>query len=158
MKKLIALLLFPSMAWGQILTKQLETVDTSWYFAYPTGEVIHGGELIDIVAGDHIELDFNEINNRLTVKSKQGPIDTFIVDTSFYYRSSHEDEILFLLELYERECYNDSTRAEIWDEEFIATDSIGDAVIGYTQLVGRIKWKHREPTFAGFIKWLKARK
>lgn len=189
MKKLIALLLLPCMAWGQVYDNivedkslpddywlipvamgdsigtaeiQFEAVDTSWYFAYPTGEVIHGGDIIDIVAGDHIELDFDEINNRLTVKSKQWPVDTFLVDTTFYYRSTHEDEILFLLELYERECYKDSTesRYDFFKYEgklFKQEPSIDPGFYPNYSHTGYV-WEHREPTFIGFIKWLKARK
>lgn len=143
--KTIFFLLFPVLLWGQFEPNLAKfEMDDWWTLDNPPSVVISDGETIEIVACENISITPGD--------------STITVHKDFYWRSKQELELLYLLELYERECYNDSTRAEIWDEEFIATDSIGDAVIGYTQLVGRVKWKHREPTFTGFIKWLKSRK
>ena len=73
--------------------------------------------------------------------------------------SPMEDELLWLLDQYSTECYNDSVYETCY--EFIKDHDYGTEFSGGTITMGYMgsidRWVHKEPTFIGFIEWLKER-
>lgn len=120
-------------------------LDEWWTLDNPPSVVISDGETIEIVAGENISITPGD--------------STITINENFYWRSKEEVEMLHLLELYERDCYNDSTFVQEWRIEFVRWDSLSpDVSTGHYEEFLYSKWEHREPTFTGFIKWLKDRK
>ena len=83
-----------------------------------------------------------------------------LADSGAVRNATFAEELLFLLQDYETECYNDSTYVEYWQyhESPSYTDSITGASFVYTVHYSPTtikEWQHKEPTFKGFIEWLK---
>lgn len=72
----------------------------------------------------------------------------FSMDKAIDYR------IAELLTEYEKDCYNDSTQVMVYvNPNTEKSDSSYTLMAGWNELI----WKHKEPTFADFIKWLKTK-
>lgn len=67
-----------------------------------------------------------------------------------------EERLLKLLQEYETDCYNDSTLRNVYiDPNYTQYDKNG---FGYRTTMGGYyekQWTRKEPTFKGFINWLK---
>ena len=61
-----------------------------------------------------------------------------------------EDQLLEILTQYQTECYNDSTLFEGYVNKITAS--------GIVWQEWEVFYTHREPTFTGFIEWLKQKK
>lgn len=89
------------------------------------------------------------------------------ISTSEYKPYEHPQSILTLLyfyEVYEKECFNDSTRIETYEYEtnsyprtFMQCAVIGCLVGHATEglMPSGFRWIHKEPTLKGFIEYLR---
>ena len=70
------------------------------------------------------------------------------------------EELLFLIQDYEGDCYNDSTYVEYWQHHnspstYDPSTGIGMVYAIYCSPTLVKEWQHQEPTFKGFSEWLK---
>jgi len=72
-------------------------------------------------------------------------------------KPTFNDKLIDLLVEYETDCFNDSVyrMVDVWHYSHSeGTEFSGGRFnVGYQTM--ELKWVHREPTFKGFIKWLK---
>lgn len=69
-----------------------------------------------------------------------------------------EEKMLTSVEIYIDDCYKDSTLVEYWNYPNISHDNEDGLIVTNAIYIKPIKmnvWKHKEPTFVGYIEWLK---
>lgn len=87
----------------------------------------------------------------------------FLLDDTFDWGSpitpfKYQHNPIDLMLLYAEECYNDSTQIKVnINPDRNHTNDMGFTTLMYFPPVYELQWVHKEPTFSGFIEWLKSK-
>ena len=87
-------------------------------------------------------------------------VGTVVLDDNGGMRNAtFAEELLFLIQDYEKDCYNDSTYVEYWQHH--SPPSTYDPSTGLSMTLAIYmsptlvkEWQHRDPTWKGFSEWL----